>query len=41
MGWTVALSRKASEIAPTPKGKGLTTTIKVMPYWDQSSASLE
>jgi hypothetical protein len=41
MGRTVEQARKASEIAPTPKGKGLTTTIKVMPYWDESSASLE
>ena len=29
MGWTVEQAQKASEIAPTPKGKGLTATIKV------------
>jgi hypothetical protein len=29
MGWTVAQARKASEITPTPKDKGLTATIKV------------
>ena len=29
MGWTVEQAQKVSEIAPTPKGKGLTATIKV------------
>ncbi len=29
MGWTVEQAQKASDIAPTPKGRGLTTTIKV------------
>lgn len=29
MGWTVEQARKASQIAPTPQGKGLTATIKV------------
>jgi hypothetical protein len=29
MGWTVEQAQNASEIAPTPKGRGLTATIKV------------
>jgi len=29
MGWTVEQAQKVSEVAPTPKGKGLTATIKV------------
>lgn len=30
MGWTVEQARRISRIAPTPNGKGLTATIKVM-----------
>jgi hypothetical protein len=29
MGWTVEQAQKVSAIAPTPKGTGLTATIKV------------
>jgi hypothetical protein len=29
VGWTVEQAQKASEIAPTPKDRGLTATIKV------------